>query len=45
MLTKQTDAREILDVLMDSRLYYDLSIRERLILVKHLMSEGGVTRL
>ena len=45
MLTKQTDAREILDVLMDSRLYFDLSIKERLILIKHLMSEGSVAGL
>lgn len=39
MKIRKSDIREILDVLMDSRVYYDLSIRERLLLVKHLQCE------
>jgi len=37
MKTGQTDVRKVLDILVDGRLYIDLSIRERLILLRHMM--------
>lgn len=37
MLKKQSNIRDVLDVLLDSRLYYELTIKERLMLVKHLV--------
>lgn len=37
MKRKAMDVREIVDILMDSRLYFDLTIKERLMLVRHLM--------
>jgi len=37
MHTGQTDVREVLDILVDGGLYIDLSIRDRLLLLRHMM--------